>query len=45
LFGRKGVVYVIGKEIIAYAFGVYQSGYVEDPKGNVTKLFGRKVVI
>ncbi len=37
-FGRKGVVYVIGKEIIGYAFGVYQSGYVEDPKGHVTKM-------
>jgi hypothetical protein len=32
-FGRKGVVYGIGKQIIAYAFGVCKSGYVEDPKG------------
>jgi hypothetical protein len=32
-FGRRGVIYVISKQIITNAFGVYQSGYVEDPKG------------
>jgi hypothetical protein len=37
-FGRKGVVYVIGKQIIAYAFGLCQSGYAKDPKGHVTKM-------
>ncbi len=36
--GRRGVVYVISKHIITNAFGVYQSGYVEDPKGQVTRL-------
>lgn len=30
-------MYVINKQLIANAFGVYQSGYVEDPKGQVTK--------
>ncbi len=37
-FGRKGIVYVISKQIIANAFKVYQSGYVEDPRGHVTKM-------
>jgi hypothetical protein len=32
-FGRKNIVYVINKLLIADAFGVYQSGYIEDPKG------------
>ncbi len=37
-FGRRGIVYVIGKQIIADAFQVCQSRYVEDPKGQVTKM-------
>jgi hypothetical protein len=37
-FGRRGAMYVIGKQIIAYAFGVCQSGSVEDPKGHVTRM-------
>jgi hypothetical protein len=32
-FGRRGVVYVINKQIIVDAVGICQSGYVEDPKG------------
>ncbi len=30
-------MFVISKQLIADAFGVYQSGYVEDPKGKVIK--------
>ncbi len=37
-FGRSSEVYVIGKHIIVYAFGVCYSGYVKDPKGHVTKM-------
>jgi hypothetical protein len=28
----------LSKHIIADAFGIYQSVYVEDPKGHVTKM-------
>jgi hypothetical protein len=32
-FGKKNIMYVISKQLIANAFGVYQNGYFEDPKG------------
>jgi hypothetical protein len=32
-FGRRNIVYVISLQLIANAFGVYQNGYFEDPKG------------
>ncbi len=31
-FGKRNMVYVISKQLIGDAFGVCQSGYVEDPK-------------
>jgi len=37
-------MYVINKQIIANAFGVYQSGYVEDPKVQVTKLLVKELL-
>jgi hypothetical protein len=37
-FGRKGIVYVINKQIMAYAFGVCQTRYIEDPKGQMNKM-------
>ncbi len=36
-FGKKNIVYVSSKHLIANAFGVYKSGYVENPNGHVTK--------
>ncbi len=36
-FGRRNIVYVISNQLITYAFGVCQSGYVEHVKGQVTK--------
>ncbi len=30
-------MYVSSKHLIANAFGVYKSGYVENPNGHVTK--------
>jgi hypothetical protein len=32
-FGKRNIVYVISKQLMANVFGVYQNGYVEDPKG------------
>jgi hypothetical protein len=32
-YGKKGIVYVIGKQITVDEFKVYHNGYVEDPKG------------
>ncbi len=43
-FGRKNIVYVINKQLIVDAFGVYQSGYIEDPKGHVTKTFAEELL-
>ncbi len=37
-FGRKGIVYVINKQIMAYAFKAYQIGYIEDPKAQMNKM-------
>jgi len=37
LFWQKNIVYVSSKHLIANAFGVYKSGYVENPNGHVTK--------
>ncbi len=42
-FGRKGIVSVIGKQIIADAFQVCQSKYVEDPK--VTKMLDLRWIV
>jgi len=36
-FCKKNIMHVSSKHLIAYAFGVYKSGYVEDPNGHVTK--------
>jgi hypothetical protein len=35
-FGKKNIVYVSNKHLIANAFGVCKSGYVESPNGHVT---------
>jgi len=32
-FGRKGIMYVINKQIMVYAFRICQTGYIEHPKG------------
>jgi len=37
-------VYVISKQLMVYVFGVYQSGYVEDPKGHVTKALAEELL-
>jgi hypothetical protein len=36
-FGHKDKVYVINKKLIVNVFGVCAKGYVEDPKGQVSK--------
>jgi hypothetical protein len=36
-FGRKDQVYVISKQLIVDVFGVCAEGYVEEPKGQVSK--------
>jgi hypothetical protein len=36
-FGHKDKVYVISKQLIVYVFGVCADGYVEEPKGHVSK--------
>jgi len=42
--GRINIVYVINKQLIADALGVYQSGYIEDPKGSVTKTLAKELL-
>ncbi len=42
--GRRNIVYVISKQLMVYVFGVYQSGYVEDPKGHVTKALAEELL-
>jgi hypothetical protein len=37
-FGHKDKVYVINKQLIVDVFEVCADGYVEDPKGHVSKL-------
>jgi len=32
-FGRRGIMYVINKQIMVYAFRICQTGYIEHPKG------------
>jgi hypothetical protein len=36
-FGRKDKVYVIKKKLIIDVFGMCTKGYVEEPKGQVSK--------
>jgi len=36
-FGKMNIVYVSSKHMIVNAFGVCNSGYVENPHGHVTK--------
>jgi hypothetical protein len=36
-FGHKDKVYVIGKQLVVDVFGVCAKGYVEEPKGQVSK--------
>ncbi len=36
-FGKKSIVYVISKQLIAHAFSAYQNGYIDDSNGQVTK--------
>jgi hypothetical protein len=36
-FGHKDKVYVINKQLIIDFFGVRAKGYVEEPKGQVSK--------
>ncbi len=43
-FGRRNIMYVINKQLIIDAFGVCQSGYVEEPKGHVTKTLTKKLL-
>ncbi len=37
-------MYVINKQLIANAFGVYQNRYFEDPKEQVTKTFAQELL-
>ncbi len=37
-FGYKDKVYVISKQLIVDAFGIYAKGYVEDLKAQVSKM-------
>jgi hypothetical protein len=32
-FGRRGIMYVINKQIMVDAFRMCHTGYIEDPKG------------
>jgi hypothetical protein len=36
-FGYQDKVYVISKQLVIDVFGVYAEGYVEDPKGQISK--------
>ncbi len=38
---RRNMVYVISKQLIANALGVYYNGYIEDPKGPMTKMLAK----
>jgi len=44
IYGRKGIVYVISKQIMVYAFKVYQIGYIEDPKVQMNKMVVEKLL-
>lgn len=37
-FGKRGIMYVINKQIMTNAFGVCQSGYIKDSKGQMNKM-------
>jgi hypothetical protein len=37
-FGYQDEVYVISKQLLVDVFGVYAEGYIEDPKGQVSKV-------
>jgi len=43
-FGRRNIMYVISKQLVADAFGVYYSGYVEDCKRQVTKKLAKDLL-
>jgi hypothetical protein len=43
-FGKKCIMYVISKYLIAYAFGVCQNGYIEDSKGQVIKTLTKELL-
>ncbi len=43
-FGRRNIVYVISNQLIANASDVYQSGYVEDPKKQMTKTLAEELL-
>ncbi len=43
-FGRRKIMYVISEQLIANVFSVYQSGYVEDPEGYMTKTLAKKLL-
>jgi len=43
-FGKRNIMYVINKQLIANAFGVYQNRYFEDPKEQVTKTFAQELL-
>jgi hypothetical protein len=43
-FGKKNMVYFISKQLIVNAFGVYDSGYNKDPKGQVIKTLAKELL-
>jgi hypothetical protein len=43
-YGTKKIVYVINKQLIADALGVYYSGYIEDPNGPMTKMLAKELL-
>jgi hypothetical protein len=43
-FGHKDKVYVISKQLIVDVFGVCANGYVEEPKGHISKSLAVQVL-
>ncbi len=42
--GRRNIVYVISKQLIVDALGVCYNGYIEDPKGPMTKMLAKELL-